>query len=105
MGGIILGIATMDPQQKGIVNTCFLTTRIPSWAGARQDVIGSDLIGRPVPSNVRGPPRLLSALGLDFPETAPVDNIIEDLKQQMTAMRAAVAAIQAEVELLRQNQD
>ncbi|QDA77074.1 IX [Mastadenovirus pipistrelli] len=96
----------MDPLQKGIVNTCFLTTRIPSWAGARQNVIGSDLNGRPVPSEVTSrplnAPQPLGEVDLS-PETAPVDTIIEELKEQLTTMRATVAAMQAEVEALKQN--
>lgn len=35
---------------EGHINTSFLTTKLPTWAGVRQNVTGSDLNGRPVPA-------------------------------------------------------
>ncbi|BBE29302.1 IX [Bat mastadenovirus] len=89
----------MDPTQKGIVNTCFLTTRIPSWAGARQNVTGSNLEGRPVPSNIGGPVSA-SVEQLDS-AVAAVNAIIAELKTQVTDMQTRVANLQQEVQGLR----
>lgn len=36
----------------GGINTCFLTTRMPLWAGVRQNVVGSNIDGVPVLSGV-----------------------------------------------------
>lgn len=36
----------------GGINTCFLTSRLPLWAGVRQNVVGSNINGVPVLSGV-----------------------------------------------------
>ncbi|APC26056.1 IX [Bat mastadenovirus G] len=95
----------MDPQQEGIVNTCFVTTRLPSWAGSRQNVTGSDLEGRPVPSETgpAGRPALASRLLTPLEDhAAAVNAIIEELKTQVAEMQTSVETIQQEVEALKQ---
>lgn len=92
----------MDAQQKGIVNTCFLTTRLPSWAGSRQNVTGSDLEGRPVASDLsKAGTRDHSPLPAAEDPAAVVNALIDELKDQVVAMRNSVAAIQAEVNALK----
>lgn len=34
----------------GDIRTCFLTARLPRWAGVRHNVLGSNISGLPVPS-------------------------------------------------------
>ncbi|APD29205.1 IX [Canine adenovirus 1] len=98
----------MDPQQKGIVNTCFLTTRIPSWAGARQNVTGSDLGGKPVPSDVLesgrplAAPRVRTLYEEQQLNMLTVNVILDDLKTQVAAMQNSVTAIQEELKDLKQ---
>ncbi|AKC34840.1 IX protein [Skunk adenovirus 1] len=94
----------MDPQQEGILNTCFVTTRMPTWAGARQNVVGSDLEGRPVPSAVVETGRPLAAPRLPTVEdpAVVVNNIIEELKVQVATMQGSVQAMQQEIEALKQ---
>lgn len=93
----------MDAQQEGIVNTCFLTTRLPSWAGSRQNVVGSNLEGKPVPSAELSPgrPGVRLATALEDHVLA-VNAIIDDLKTQVAEMQTSVATIQQEVEALKQ---
>lgn len=46
----------------GVVNSGYLTAKMPSWAGVPQNVLGTDLDGRRVPeTNTRSPPRQLAA--------------------------------------------
>nr|QRV11649.1 IX [Bat mastadenovirus] len=95
----------MDPLQKGIVNTCFLSTRIPSWAGARQNVDGSNLTGGEVPSNVAEPRRPVEggeALNDADLIPAAVDGIIENLKEQVSGIKNTVTALQADLNTLKQ---
>lgn len=96
---VYVASATMDPSQKGIVNTCFLTTRIPSWAGARQNVVGSNLEGKPVPSDLG---RAVSA-PVDPVDAAvvAVNTVIAELKEQVTDMQDTVRNLQQEVEAMR----
>lgn len=71
----------MDPQQGG-VNTCFLTTRLPTWAGSRQNVVGSDLEGHPVqpgPDFLDTDQRLRGLLT----EIRNVNAALDDLKNQV----------------------
>ncbi|AAB38714.1 IX [Canine mastadenovirus A] len=98
----------MDPQQKGLVNTCFVTTRIPSWAGARQNVTGSDLEGKPVPSDVLesgrplAAPRIRTLYEEQQLNMLAVNVLLDELKIQVAAMQNSVTAIQREVNDLKQ---
>ena len=42
----------MSEQAQGTIETCFVTSKLPTWSGVRQNVQGSDISGLPVqPSN------------------------------------------------------
>ncbi|BBE29332.1 IX [Bat mastadenovirus A] len=93
----------MDPQQEGIVNTCFVTTRLPSWAGSRQNVTGSDLEGRPVPSATRfGASVAASRMAIQEELETSLNGTIEDLKNRITALQTALTALNNEVNQLKQ---
>lgn len=47
-GSRALNILAMGDQ--GDIRTCFLTARLPRWAGVRHNVTGSNISGLPVPS-------------------------------------------------------
>lgn len=105
--------APQDPSQ-GQINTSFLTTKLPQWAGVRQNVLGSDLNGRPVPAY--NPPEEVKAAGIlgtallaDAPvmlrETVPeqsfpvwdhaagIAGAIEDLKVAVRGIGARVGTL------------
>lgn len=42
-------MANPNPAYPGVINTCYLTTRLPHWAGVAQNVPGSDLTGARYP--------------------------------------------------------
>lgn len=105
--------AVMDHLQDGIVNTCFLTVRLPRWAGARQNVLGSDMGGRPVESPRHAPaaarheaPAAPAAEGFAqrfdvAPPSVDLQNILQELfalKEQVEVMRAKVDDLEGMME-------
>lgn len=115
----------MDPQQEGIVNTCFLTVRLPQWAGSRQNVVGSDIEGRPVTRSAsrRGGARAVrnygdlprALLDVDLASVAAVETQmgevqkqlkkIADLQAQVQSLDAKITAIQTVVEDLKETNE
>lgn len=100
----------MDPNQRGIVNTCFVTTRLPAWAGSRQNVMGSDLQGHPVPSDLRRP---VAGGGRDEPGAAaphpaagPMeeeeigDDEMEELAEELDLLKEEVRQLTESVQRL-----
>lgn len=42
----------MDSRTTGTIDTAFVTSKLPTWAGVRQNIVGSNIHGAPVtPSN------------------------------------------------------
>lgn len=104
----------MDPQQEGIVNTCFLTVRLPQWAGSRQNVVGSDIEGRPVTRSTsrRGGggavrdygylPRAL--LDVDLAPVAAVETQVGEIQEQLkkiAELQAKVTALDEKIEAIQ----
>lgn len=82
----------------GHVNTCFLTTRLPLWAGVRQNAVGSTLTGKPVPARtmeeslaaMRSEIRALNA------NAATLREGMADVQQTLSVLSAAVNRLTAE---------
>lgn len=97
----------MDPQQEGIVNTCFLTVRLPQWAGSRQNVVGSDIEGRPVTRSASrrsggGAVRAFgdlprAVLDVDLAPAVAMETQMEKLQEQLKQIEAKVAELNAKV--------
>lgn len=101
----------------GGINTCFLTTRLPLWAGVRQNVTGSNINGTPVTSGVfnQATPRAASeteraepaatararvaavtmATARAVDEEAVVLEEVQRLKQTLTEVETKVAQLSA----------
>lgn len=116
-------MATSDPTQ-GQINTSFLTTKLPQWAGVRQNVLGSDLNGRPVPAynppeEVKAAGILGTALSADVPVTpklipqehsahvwdhaAAIAGAIEDLKVSLRGIVTRVGVLEGRTNELSGN--
>lgn len=95
----------MDPTQEGIVNSTYLTTRLPSWAGARQNVEGSDISGRSVESLFHRHRRLPRELvqtdrrGLGAPrgEMEELTDALVFVAQELDELRAKLETLEREV--------
>uniref|UniRef100_A0AAU6S533 Hexon-associated protein IX n=1 Tax=Pipistrellus pipistrellus adenovirus TaxID=3140007 RepID=A0AAU6S533_9ADEN len=89
-----------NQESQGHINTSFLTTKLPTWAGVRQNIIGSDLNGRPVPAFL--PPHEVQAAaetwgrarGPVMEHTTAIAEAIEDLKIQVTRSLQRAAALE-----------
>nr|WGN96454.1 IX protein [Lemur mastadenovirus]WGN96488.1 IX protein [Lemur mastadenovirus]WGN96522.1 IX protein [Lemur mastadenovirus] len=96
---------------RGAINTSFLTVRLPSWAGVRQDIEGSDVTGRPVrPSNemsIASSPATASSAGI---AVVPVETLTtfnqprgitdEALEEEITELHLSVTDLENAVEAL-----
>lgn len=94
-------------QESGHINTSFLTTKLPAWAGVRQNIIGSDLNGRPVPAflpphevqaaaETWGPYSQFQAMPVQHHATAIAD-AIEDLKTQLMRLSPRLSALEMKI--------
>nr|WGN96590.1 IX protein [Lemur mastadenovirus] len=96
---------------RGAINTSFLTVRLPSWAGVRQDIEGSDVTGRPVrPSNemsIANSPATASSAGI---AVVPVETLTtfnqpraiadDALEEEITELHLSVTDLENAVEAL-----
>ena len=106
----------------GEVRTCFLTARLPRWAGVRQNVIGSNIGGLPVPApetigygRTRAGATLITLRNAATakPLSEQVEDLIEEnlqltanlnaLSVRLAAMERAYAELQRDLEPIRQN--
>lgn len=105
-------MAAPPQESEGHINTSFLTTKLPPWAGVRQNVIGSDLSGRPVPAYnppeevkaavVVGAERAAQAVvpAASIPvveHAAAIADAIEDLKASLHRCSARVGTCEARI--------
>lgn len=82
---------------QGEVRTCFLTARLPRWAGVRHNVLGSNISGLPVPSpetfstqrSVLGSTLLTMR---NIATTRPVEEQLETLTDQLLQLTTALNA-------------
>lgn len=97
--GILL--ATMDPKQEGLVNTCFLTVRLPSWAGARQNVTGSDIEGRTISAGGRTMPTYRglsrSLIDVDMAAFSALETQLTEFQEEVTALSQKITELEAQV--------
>ncbi|ANG08546.1 hexon-associated protein [Equine adenovirus 1] len=99
----------MEPKRRGFINTCFLITRLPNWAGSRQNVTGSDIEGRAVRSNedldlidALDPVGLQQDAAAEDPlDTQEVNRAIADLRAQIAVFGRSVDELQTEVTALQ----
>lgn len=100
-----LTLVMAAPESQGHINTSFLTTKLPAWAGVRQNITGSDLNGRPVPafippSEIRAAEEVgmraaaVSTLPVIEHATAIAD-AIEDMKTQQMRYGRRLAIVEA----------
>lgn len=73
---------------QGDIRTCFLTARLPRWAGVRHDIIGSNISGLPVPS-----PETLTMTGQRTVTREQFTTLSEQTLQLTAALSAAVDRI------------
>nr|P04376.1 RecName: Full=Hexon-interlacing protein; AltName: Full=Protein IX [Tree shrew adenovirus 1]AAA42532.1 E1b IX protein [Tree shrew adenovirus 1] len=97
----------------GIVNTCFLTTRLPAWAGVRQDEVGSDVNGLPIiPSNsmqIRSRAATTDAAtepstrqGLNLLRSVTeLNESIDELQQKMTELEKRLKIMEEKIEEIK----
>ncbi|ARQ79745.1 IX [Bat mastadenovirus WIV17] len=67
----------------GAVNTAFLTTRLPTWAGTPQNVSGSDLEGQSIPASNALPNAETSSFADIYKLIDNMDKEINALKQTL----------------------
>lgn len=103
----------MDPRQEGIVNTCFLTVRLPTWAGSRQNVSGSDINGTPVRSKtIDGRGATISEDGgiyrgvvdVDLAPFARLEAQVLEFNKTMKDLSDKITELETKVAELTQNQ-
>lgn len=87
-------------EPEGHINTSFLTTKLPTWAGVRQNITGSDLNGRPVPAflpphEVRAAAETWGSVRAPVVEhTNAIAEVIEDLKTQVMRSMHRVSGLE-----------
>lgn len=95
----------------GGINTCFLTTRLPLWAGVRQNVTGSNINGTPVTSGVYNQvtPRAASVVE-ERARVAAAAEVAAEARAQVAAVTAATlraveeeTGVMEELRQLKQN--
>ncbi|AMB43020.1 IX [Bat mastadenovirus WIV13] len=77
----------MDTTFAGVINTAYLTHNMPRWAGAAQNLIGTDLQGRPVlPTNAT-------------PDTTPLDLLkqVNRLQKRLRSIENKIALLEAKI--------
>ena len=112
----------------GQINTPFISSRLPNWAGARQNVMGSDIFGHPVASIDGGSAQIVrSRKTVETITTEEPANLaekpvvpaydpmmalmvnfsvkLEDLLREIAAMRASIESLQQQVEDIQQTLD
>ncbi|ARQ79774.1 IX [bat adenovirus 10] len=76
----------------GAVNTAFLTTRLPAWAGTPQNVSGSDLDGHSIPASNALPNAETSSFSDIYKLIDNMDKEINALKQTLDHLINTAAA-------------
>lgn len=92
---IFIYSATMEGE--GHINTSFLTTKLPTWAGVRQNVTGSDLNGRPVPAFIP-PEEVRAAEDCGVLEISSTTESMTTRSESATSMDPVYEALKATLE-------
>lgn len=117
-------MSTTGDSVKGGISTCFLTTRLPLWAGVRQNVVGSNITGTAVKSDVYTSPAELAtnyaaqgltdaavAMAVDGAATATAVSgaaLLEEVRrltESVTNMETNMATLQASMTALETTLD
>lgn len=78
----------------GVVNSGYLTAKMPSWAGVPQNILGTDLDGRRVPeTNTRSPPRMIGGPSTVPLAVAQLRMELEGLETRLRNLEEAAAKI------------
>lgn len=101
-----VGLGTMSEPESGNISTPFLLTRLPGWAGVRQNVVGSDLTGRPVPGFI---PPANTVAAADVKAAVPLaedsmdlDDALGTTTEQLVALQRTVTELNEKVLNLEQ---
>ena len=102
----------MAELESGNISTPFLLTRLPRWAGVRQNIVGSDLTGRPVPGFVP-PANTVAALdvkasvpaapGTTVEESMDLDDALGTTTAQLVTLQQTVIELSEKVKTLEEH--